>query len=80
MPYEALSKAIAYVSCLSTFSLFLTSMAIAAINVTKIMPADMCAPTACTAAAVPAIEPVFGGLMSPTHIEAVAAALWSTKI
>jgi hypothetical protein len=78
MPYEALSRALAYVSCLSTMSLFATSMAIAAINVGKLNPPHACGPAVCAAhAAVPA-DP-FGGLTSKAHIEQIAAVLWSKK-
>ena len=33
MPYEMLSRALAYVSCLTTASLLATSMAMAAVNI-----------------------------------------------
>ncbi len=77
MPYEILSRALAYASCLSTASLLATSMAIAAVNVGKLKPP--CGPQACTAVAAAPADP-FGGLTSKVHIEAVAAALWSKKI
>lgn len=35
MPYELVSRALAYVTCFSTLGLFATSMAIAAVNVGK---------------------------------------------
>ena len=43
MQYELVSRALAYVSCLSTLSLFMTSMAIAAVNVGKVRPLVSCA-------------------------------------
>jgi hypothetical protein len=80
MQYEAVSRALAYVSCLSTMSLFATSMAIAAVNVGGLRSPDRCPASACTAHVIsPAGDP-FGGLNSKGHVEAVAAALWSTKI
>jgi hypothetical protein len=49
MHYELVSRALAYVSCLSTLSLFMTSVAIAAINVGNARPAAICPPNACLA-------------------------------
>lgn len=46
MQYELVSRALAYVSCLSTTSLFLTAMAILAINVGK-LPGSTCAAISC---------------------------------
>lgn len=78
MPYEALSRALAYASCLSTMSLFATTMAIAAINVGKVRPASLCDPAQCAAAVKPASKSA--GLKDKAHIEAVAAVIWSKKI
>ena len=78
MPYELVSRALAYVSCLCTLSLFATSMAIAAVNVGKVRPA--CGLPACTAVAVKAKAPAPAGMASKEHLAAVAAALWSQKI
>lgn len=47
MPYEALSRALAYISCFSSLSLFASSMVIATINVAKIGPPDACMFAAC---------------------------------
>ena len=80
MQYELLSRALAYASCLSTMSLFATSMAIAAVNVGKLKPPHPCGPAACAATVAAKPADPFGGLTSKVHIEAVAAALWSKKI
>ena len=80
MPYEAVSRALAYVSCLFTMSLFATSMAIAAVNVGGLKPSNRCPPLACTATVQKPAADAFGGLTSKAHVEAVASALWSTKI
>ena len=80
MHYELVSRALAYVSCLATMSLFATSMAIAAFNVGKVRPAGSCSSMACTATAVKPKGSEFGGLTSKAHVEAVAIALWSEKI
>lgn len=79
MPYEMLSRALAYVSCLSTMSLFATTMAIAAVNVGKIKP-PICGPTVCAAIAAKSAPDGFGALTSRAHVEAVASVLWSKKI
>jgi hypothetical protein len=79
MHYEMLSRALAYVSCLSTMSLFLTAMAIAAVNVGKINP-QRCGSPACAVIAAQPGQNDFGGLMNKAHVEAVAATLWSKKI
>jgi hypothetical protein len=49
MSHEHVSKALAYISCLCTLSLFATSMAIAAVNVGRpsVIP---CSTPACVAA------------------------------
>lgn len=88
MQYEVLSRALAYVSCLSTMSLFATTMAMAAISVGKIRSPANCGPVACvTLAAKTPVSPYgglyggpYGGLTSKAHVEAVAAILWSKKI
>ena len=80
MHYELVSRALAYVSCLATMSLFATSMAIAAVNVGKARALNSCKPTVCSAIAVKASGKQFGGLTNKAHIEAVAIALWTTKI
>jgi hypothetical protein len=80
MQYEVLSRALAYVSCLSTMSLLATTMAMAAVSVGKIRTPDNCSPAACaTLAAKMPVNP-YGGLTSKAHVEAVAAILWSKKI
>ena len=80
MHYELVSRALAYVSCLATMSLFATTMAIAAVNVGKVRPPTSCSPLVCTATAVKSKDAGFGGLSSKAHVEAVAATLWSKKI
>lgn len=47
MPYELLSRSLAYISCLSTFSLALTSVAFAAVHVGKAQPQAACGATYC---------------------------------
>ncbi len=79
MPYEVVSRALAYVSCLSTMSLFATSMALAAINVGNVQSIDRCASPACTAHVQKPPGDPFGGLTSKVHVEAVAAALWTAR-
>lgn len=80
MHYDLVSRALAYVSCMTAMSLFATSMAIAAINVGKAPPSLACSTSKCA----PALQKVgsadFGGLTSKAHVEAVAAVLWSKKI
>jgi hypothetical protein len=78
MQYELVSRALAYVSCLSTLSLFMTSMAIAAINVGKVRPVS-CAPNTCIAGVLVTSGERFGGLTNRSHVEAVATKLWSVK-
>jgi hypothetical protein len=80
MQYEFVSRALAYVSCFSTLSLFMTSVAIAAVNVGKVRPLNFCPTNACIAGVLVANEIQFGGLTSRLHIEAVATKLWSAKI
>ena len=80
MHYEVVSRALAYVSCLSTMSLFATSMAIAAVNVGNLHPRSACSPSVCAAALTKPAHLQFGGLTSQAHVEAVAAFLWSKKV
>ncbi len=79
MTYEALSRALAYASCLSSMTLFATSMAIAAVHVGSLSPPGACGPTACTALAVQAggLSP---GVKSGVYVQAVATSLWQRKI
>jgi len=79
MQYELVSRALAYISCFSTLSLFMTSMAIAAINVGKVRPVS-CAPNTCIAGIWVTDGERFGGLSSRSHVDAVATKLWSVKI
>ena len=80
MQYELVSRALAYISCLSTMSLFATSMAIAAVNVGKPHPQSAALRSASAIALADPAGTQFGGLMSKVHVEAVAAVLWSRKI
>lgn len=80
MQYELVSRALAYVSCLSTMSLFMTSMAIAAINVGKTQPLLACSTASCVSGIVVANNEQFRGLASRPQIEMLAAQLWSAKI
>lgn len=79
MHYELVSRALAYVSCLSTMSLFATSMAIAAVNVGR-LPPTACHGPACVATHAKSTDKQFGGLVDRAHVEAVAQVLWSRKI
>lgn len=79
MTYEALSRALAYASCLTSMTLFATSMAIAAVNVGSLSPPGACGPTACTTLAVQA-DGLSPGLKSGVHVQAVATSLWQRKI
>lgn len=47
MHYDALSRALAYISCFTSLSLFASSMVIAAVNVGKLGPPDACMFAAC---------------------------------
>lgn len=71
MHYEALSRALAYVSCLTSLSLFASSMAIAAVNIARIGPPDACMFAAC---AIHSAEAATTRHRSE-HLEIVAAAL-----
>lgn len=76
MQYELVSRALAYVSCLSTLGLFATSMAIAAVNVGK-TPAVACSLPACMTSPAQAHA---SGIPPAAHLEAVAQAMWAKKI
>lgn len=78
MHYEMLSRALAFASCLSTVSLFATSMALAAINMSNMKP-QPCGPTACAATAAKPSDPL-AAFTDRAHIERVAAVLWLKKI
>lgn len=78
MHHELVSRALAYVTCFSTLSLLMTSMAIAAINVGR-LPASPCARNACVAGISINSDDQFGSLKSPAQVKALAAQLWSTK-
>jgi hypothetical protein len=78
MHYELVSRALAYVSCFSTMSLLMTSMAIAAINVGK-AHSSFCAPNACVAGILVSKEGQFGALSSNAYVDSLAAKLWSVK-
>lgn len=75
MHYELVSRAIAYASCISTMSLLLTSVAIAAINVGTLHPA-FCHPNACLAGIRVGTEAQYGALTSKAHVASLAARLW----
>ena len=80
MQYEVVSRALAYVSCFSTLSLFLTSVAIAAVNVGNVRPLHFfCPPGACVRGVLVADEGQFGGLTSSSHVAAVANRLWPAR-
>ncbi len=78
MHYELVSRALAYVSCISTMSLFLTSVAIAATNIGK-PPFPSCAPNACVAGILVTKTGQFGALTSSAHVNKLAGQLWSAK-
>lgn len=73
MPYELVSRALAYISCFSTLGLFATSMAIAAVNVGR-TPAVACALPACMSA------PAQAQAQAGAHLETVAQVMWGRKI
>ena len=79
MPYEVLSRTLAYLSCITAMSLFATSMSIAAVNVGRML-SDPCSGSACVAAHATANGFNFGGLTDRAHVDAVSAVLWSRKI
>lgn len=80
MHYDLVSRALAYVSCLTAMSLFATSMAIAAINVGKSPPSLACSTAKCVHAPLKVGSAEYGGLTSKGHVDAVAAVLKSQKI
>lgn len=49
MPYELVSRSLAIVSCLSTLSLAMTSVAFAAVNIGKLNPTPACGSLHCSA-------------------------------
>lgn len=79
MPYELLSRTLAYISCITTMSLVATSMAIAAVNVGRMMSSP-CSGSTCVAAHVTADGLDFGGLTDRAHVDAVSTVLWSRNI
>lgn len=52
MSTEHVSRSLAYVSCLSTFALFATSMSIAMVNVAHLRSQPLCHTDTCVVAAV----------------------------
>jgi hypothetical protein len=80
MPYELLSRALAYTSCLSTMSMFLTAMALVVTNVGTVKPPALCAPAGCTALVKPGGPPGHGSLISPAHAETIASGVPTKKI
>jgi hypothetical protein len=80
MQYELVSRALAYVSCFSTMSLFMTSVAIAAMNVGKAPPLLACPSHACVSGITVASDQSFGGLNSRSQVDALAGRLWKANI
>jgi|Hof3ISUMetaT_23_FD_contig_51_239916_length_442_multi_5_in_0_out_0_1 hypothetical protein len=80
MQYAFVSRAVAYVSCLSTMSLLMTSMAIAAINVGKSHTQFASPTTTSVSGIVVANAEQFGALADHSQIEMLAARFWSAKI
>lgn len=80
MQYELVSRALAYVSCFSALSLFMTSVAIAAINIGKVHPSLAIATEACIAGVVVADGGHVSGLTSPAQLDRLATRFWSTNI
>jgi hypothetical protein len=80
MQYELVSRALAYVSCFSTMSLFMTSVAIAAMNVGKVPPLLACPSHACVSGITVASSEPFGGLNNRSQIDALAARFWKANI
>ncbi len=71
MPYEALSRALAYASCFTCLSLFASSMALTAVNVGKLGPPDACMFAACAIHSADAVNT----RVRSEHLEVIAAAL-----
>src|SRR3569832_1132947 len=71
MHYELVSRALAYVSCISTMSLLMTSMAIAAINDGR-TSLSSCMPNAFVTGIGVSNEGQFGGLSNPAQVNALA--------
>lgn len=80
MQYDFVSRAVAYVSCLSTMSLLMTSMAIAAIHVGQARPLLSYASIPSVSGIVVASAEPFGALTDGSQIEMLAARFWSAKI
>lgn len=78
MHQELVSRALAYASCISTMSLLMTSMAIAAVNVGR-TSLSSCAPRACIAGVMVGKDRQYGTLTSPAQVDELAAKLWSAK-
>jgi len=68
MHYELVSRALAFVSCLSALSLFAMSMAIAAVNVGR-TPHGPCSVSTCVATATTPVE-----LTAVSEVDLVQAA------
>ena len=79
MHYEVVSRALAYVSCLSTLSLFATSVAIAAANVGSARPAAVCPPHACLAGVWFGNDGRSGLPIGASQMEKVSTQPWSAK-
>lgn len=71
MPYEALSRALAYASCFTCLTLFASSMVLTAINVGKLGPPDACMFAACAIHSADAVN----AQVRSEHLEVIAAAL-----
>lgn len=78
MHYELVSRTVAYVTCFSTLSLLMTSMAIAAVNVGR-TSWSACSPNACVVGIVVSKKGQFRALTTQAHLDALAAKLWSDK-
>jgi hypothetical protein len=61
-------------------SLFMTSMAIAAVNVGRVHPLPFCPSHTCVAGVVVADNAQFGGLSNQSQVDRLAIKLWSAKI
>ncbi len=74
MHYELVSRALAYVSCLSALSLFAMSMAIAVVNVGR-TPHGPCSVNTCVATATAPVELSAVSDVDPVHAAAVSLVL-----
>ncbi|MBA2127698.1 hypothetical protein DLM45_15915 [Hyphomicrobium methylovorum] len=79
MQYEFVSRALAYASCLSTLSLLMTSMAIAAVNVGHSSPLRTANTPIPIVGVVVSDGGQYGNLSSRSAIDTLAARLWSAK-